>query len=203
MDRSPPDDPSVARLATGAQCRRFAKARLVAMIVLLSPVFSIAQEEVAISLRATSLSGVEVMIPGPESAAVLVVGFGRSAGPRVRLWRRHIDGLDTAPSVASVLVIDDMPRIFRGGLTRKIRSEVSKERQNTIYVVTEDGDAWRDLAQFDESGGADEAYVIRFDGKGQICFRHVGPVDDTAASALLAADCGQGTASGRSETLTD
>lgn len=203
MDRSPPDDPSVARLATGVQCRRFPKARLVAMIVLLSPVFSIAQEEVAISLRATSLSGIEVMIPGPESAAVLVVGFGRSAGPRVRLWRRHIDGLDTAPSVASVLVIDDMPRIFRGGLTRKIRSEVSKERQNTIYVVTEDGDAWRDLAQLDESDGADEAYVIRFDGKGQICFRHVGPVTDTAASALLAADCGQGTASGRSETLTD
>ena len=149
MDRSPPDDPSVARLATGAQCRRFAKAQLVAMIVLLSPVFSIAQEEVAISLRATSLSGVEVMIPGPESAAVLVVGFGRSAGPRVRLWRRHIDGLDTAPSVASVLVIDDMPRIFRGGLTRKIRSEVSKERQNTIYVVTEDGDAWRDRKRGD------------------------------------------------------
>ena len=61
----------------------------------------------------------------------------------------------------------------------------------------------RDLAQIDESDGADEAYVIRFDGKGQICFRHVGPVTDTAASALLAADCGQGTAGGRSETLTD
>ena len=167
-----------------------ATARLVAMIALLSSGFSIAQEDAAISpLRATTLSGVEVLVPDPERAAVLVVGFDRSAAPQVRLWRRYIDGIDSAPSVASVLVIDGMPRLVRGVLTRTIRGGVPEEREDSIYLVTEDGEAWRDLARIDEVDGADDAYVLRFDGKGRVCFRHVGGVTDAAASALLAADC--------------
>ncbi len=177
-----------------------AKVRLAAMIVLLSSGFSIAQEDGAIApLRATTLSGVEVSVPDPERAAVLVVGFGRSAGRQVRLWRRHIDGIDSAPSVASVLVIDDMPRLVRGVVTRTLRGEVSGERQDSIYLVTEDGEAWRNLAQVDDTDGPDDAYVLRLDGKGKVCFRHVGAVTDAAASALLAADCGLGVA----EPLTD
>ena len=177
-----------------------AKVRLAAMIVLLSSGFSIAQEDAVIApLSATTLSGVEVSVPDPERAAVLVVGFGRSAGRQVRLWRRHIDGIDSAPSVASVLVIDDMPRLVRGVVTRTLRGEVSRERQDSIYLVTEDGDAWRNLAQVDDTDGPDDAYVLRLDGKGQVCFRHVGAVTNAAASALLAADCGLGVA----EPLTD
>ena len=181
-----------------------ARARLVPMIALLLPGFSIAQEDAAISpLRATTLSGVEVLVPDPERAAVLVVGFGRAAARQVRLWRRYIDGIDSAPSVASVLVIDDMPRITRGVLTRMMRGEVSEERQDTIYVVTEDGVAWRDLVQIDETNVAADAYVLRFDGTGQVCFRHVGPVTDAAASALLAADCGLGVGREAAEQLSD
>ena len=168
-----------------------AKAGLAAMIVLLCPGFSIAEEDTTTaSLRATTLSGTEVIVPDPEKAAILVVGFGRAAGRQVRLWRQHIDGIESAPSVASVLVIDDMTRLTRGVLTRMMRGEVSEERQETIYLVTEDGEAWRDLAQIDETSDADAAYVVRFDGRGQVCFRHVGAVTDAAASALLAADCG-------------
>ena len=181
-----------------------AKVRLVAMIVLLSPGLSIAQDDAAVSsLRATTLGGVEVLIPDPERAAVLVVGFGRAAAPQVRLWRRHIDGIDSAPSVASVLVIDDMPRLVRGVLTRTIRGGVPEEREDSIYLVTEAGEVWRDLARVDEADGGDHAYVLRFDGKGQVCFRHVGGVTDAAASALLAADCALGTASRAGEPLTD
>ena len=173
------------------------KAPLVAMIALLSPVLSIAEEDSATpSLRATTLSGVDVTAPDPQRAAVLVVGFGRAAGREVRAWRLRIDGMESAPSAASVLVIDNVPRLLRGTLARVMRGEVSEERQNTIYLVTESGDAWRDLAQFDEADGADSAYVLRFDGTGQVCFRHVGEVTDAAASGLLAADCGSGPASG-------
>ena len=90
------------------------------------------------------------------------------------------------------MVIDGMPRLLRGTLVRMMRGEVAEERQRTIYLVTEDGEAWRALARFDETDAADEAYVLRFDGEGQVCFRHVGPVADSAASDLLAADCGPG-----------
>ena len=166
-----------------------AKAGLAAMVVLLSAGFSNAEEDTTrASLRATTLSGTEVMVPDPEKAAILVVGFGRAAGRQVRLWRQHFDGIESAPSAASVLVIDDMTRITRAVLIRMMRGEVSEERQETIYLVTENGEAWRDLAQFDET--KDDAYVLRFDGRGQVCFRHVGAVTDTAASALLAVDCG-------------
>ena len=180
------------------------KAWLVAMILLLYPGFSFAREDPATApLRATTLSGEEVTAPNAERAAVLVVGFGRAAGRQVRPWRRHIDGIESAPSVASVLVIDDMPRITRGVLTRMMRGEVSEERQATIYLVTEDGVAWRDLAQIDETNDADDAYVLRFNGRGQVCFRHVGPVTDAAASALLAADCDLGVGSEAAEQLSD
>ena len=181
-----------------------AKARLAAMVVLLSAGFSFAEEDTTtLSLRATTLSGAEVMVPDTEKAAILVVGFGRAAGRQVRLWRQHIDGIESAPSVASVLVIDDMTRITRGVLTRMMRGEVSEERQETIYLVTEDGQAWRDLTQVDETNDADDAYVLRFDGRGQVCFRHVGAVTDAAASALLAADCDLGVASGGAEPPSD
>ena len=174
------------------------------MTALLSSGFSIAQEDAAtVSLRATTLSGVEVTVPDPERAAVLVVGFGRSAGQQVRAWRLRIDAMDGGPSVASVLVIDEMARLVRVALTRVMRGEVSKERQDTIYLVTEDGEAWRNLLQIDEGDSADVAYVLRFDGKGQVCFRHVGEVDDAAASGLLAADCGLATATGGTKQPTD
>ena len=174
------------------------------MIALLAAGFSVAQEDApTASLRATTLSGVEVTVPDPEKAAVLVVGFGRSAGQQVRAWRLRIDGMDGGPSVASVLVIDEMARLVRAALTRVMRGEVSEERQDTIYLVTEDGEAWRNLLRIDESDGADVAYVLRFDGKGQVCFRHVGEVDDAAASGLLAADCGLATAGGDTKQPTD
>ena len=106
------------------------------------------------------------------------------------LWRTHIDGIESAPPVASVMVIDGVPGLLRGALTRAMRGEVSEERQKTIYLVTEDGDAWRELVRFDEADGADAAYVVRFDGQGQVCFRHVGAISDAAATGLLAANCG-------------
>lgn len=175
---------------------------MLAMVVLLSAWFSIAEEDpTRASLRATTLSGAEVTVPDPDRAAILVVGFSRDAGRQVRLWRQHLDGIESAPSAASVLVIDDMTRITRGILTRMMRGEVSEERQETIYLVTEDGEAWRDLAQVDETN--DDAYVLRFDGSGQVCFRHVGAVTETAASALLAADCGLGVDATTAEQSSD
>lgn len=171
------------------------KATLVAAIALLWAGSSIAQDDAATAtLRATTLSGEDLTLPDPARAAVLVVGFGRDAGQQVRPWRLRIDETESGPTVASVMVIDGVPRLLRGTLARVMRGEVAEERQHTIYLVTEDGDAWRALTQFDETDGADKAYVLRFDGDGQVCFRHVGPVSDDAALGLLAADCGTGSA---------
>lgn len=168
-------------------------APLLAMIVLLSSGLSFAQEDAATrSLRATTLSGVDVTVPDPAKAAVLVVGFGRAAGRQVRLWRLRIDEMESGQSVASVLVVDKTPRLVRGTMIRMMRGQVEEGRQNTIYLVTEDGEAWRELAQFDETAGSEDAYVLRFDGNGQVCFRHAGPVTDAAATGLLAANCGSG-----------
>ena len=178
------------------------RAWLVPMILFLSPGLSIAGEDTA-SLRATTLSGVAVTVPDPERAAVLVVGFGRSAGRQVRAWRLRIDAMDSVPSVASVLVIDEMPRLIRATLARAMRGQVAEERQATVYLVTEDGESWRDLVQADDSDGADDAYVLRFDGQGQVCFRHGGAVTDAAASALLQADCGLVPASEEPKQPTD
>lgn len=192
-------------LAALVLAKRIARVRpgawLVAMTVLLSSGASIATESTA-SLRATTLSGADVAVPDPKRAAVLVVGFGRAAARQVRGWRLRIDGMESAPSVASVLVIDEMPRLVRAALTRGMRGEVSEERQETIYLVTEDGEAWRTLVQVKASDGADDAYVVRFDGQGQVCFRHVGEVTDAAASGLLAADCGSASASGSTKRPT-
>lgn len=180
------------------------KARLVVMIGLLSPGLSIAQEDgEPPSLRATTLSGVDVTVPDPQRAAVLVVGFGRSAGEQVRGWRLRIDAMDSGPSVASVLVMDETPRLVRAAVTRLMRREVSEERQATIFLVTEDGEAWRDLVQIDASDGDDEAYVLRFDGEGRVCFRHAGAVTDAAASGLLATDCGLAPAGGGAKQPAD
>ena len=59
------------------------------------------------------------------------------------------------------------------------------------------------LSRVDEADGADNAYVLRFDGNGQVCFRHVGAVADAAASDPVAADRDSGIASRGAEPLTD
>ena len=180
------------------------KARPVAIILLLSAVLSAAQEDSATPpLRATTLSGVDVTVPDPEKAAVVVVGFGRGAGPQVRAWRLRIDAMDSVPSVASVLVIDEMARLLRATLARAMRGQVPEARQDTIYLVTQDGQAWRDLVRAEDGDGADDAYVLRFDGRGRVCFRHAGAVTDAAASALLGADCGLERAGGIAEQPAD
>ncbi|MDE0658494.1 MAG: hypothetical protein F4029_12755 [Gammaproteobacteria bacterium] len=178
------------------------RAWLVAVTLLLFSGASTEAEDTA-SLRARTLSGVDVTVPDPDRAAVLVVGFGRAAARQVRGWRLRIDGMESVPSVASVLVIDEMPRLVRAALTRGMRGEVSEERQETIYLVTEDGEAWRGLVHVKESDGADDAYVVRFDAQGRVCFRYVGEVTDAAASGLLAADCGPGSAGGDAKQPTD
>ena len=175
---------------------------LTAMTVLLWTGFSIAQDGAA-TLRATTLDGVDVTVPDLQRAAILVVGFGRGAGAKVRLWRTHIDGIESAPPVASVMVIDGVPGLLRGVLTRTMRGEVAENRQKTIYLVTEDGDAWRELVRFDETDGADAAYVVRFDAQGQVCFRHRGEIDDAAATGLLTANCDSGAGSGGAPQGTD
>ena len=175
---------------------------LAAMIVLLWTGSSIAQDGAA-TLRATTLDGVDVTVPDLQRAAVLVIGFGRAAGEQVRPWRTHIDGIESGPPVASVMVIDGVPGLLRGLLTRTMRGEVAEERQPTIYLVTEDGDAWRELVRFDETDGADAAYVLRFDAQGQVCFRHVGAITDVAATGLLAANCDSGASGGGAEQSAD
>lgn len=175
---------------------------LAAMIVLLWTGSSIAQDGAA-TLRATTLDGVDVTVPDLQRAAVLVIGFGRAAGEQVRPWRTHIDGIESGPLVASVMVIDGVPGLLRGVLTKAMRGEVAEERQPTIYLVTEDGDAWRELVRFDETDGADAAYVLRFDAQGQVCFRHVGAITDVAATGLLAANCDAGASGGGAEQSPD
>lgn len=146
-------------------------------------------------LLAKTLTDRDVAAPDDlPPGALLIVGFSRESNAQTEPWRKRVDAdAELAPLAYSVLVLEGAPRWVRGLIVRGVRRAVPEERHDSVLVVTKDGDAWRAWVGFEETS-QDAAYVLRLDGGGGTCFRHVGAVSEDVLLASRDADCTSGKA---------
>ena len=144
-----------------------------------------------------TLAGDDTTLALPAGrGAILVLGFTRESNAPARDWAEQLrvafeDSPENAPTpaVLSLVVLDEVPRLFRGMIRRGIRAAIPDTLQNTFYIVESNGDYWRKLASFSAEDDAESAYVLRVDENGRICARRVGTVSGDALAKLVEADC--------------
>ncbi len=141
-------------------------------------------------LPARTLADADITVPDDLPAgALLIVGFSRGSNAQTEPWRKRVDAdAELAPLAYSVLVLEGAPRWVRGLIVRGVRRAMPDDQHDSVLVVTQDGDAWRAWVGF-EPESQDAAYVVRLDGLGKTCFRHVGAVSDDALLASRDAPC--------------
>ena len=144
-----------------------------------------------IDLPVRTIAGEDLNVPADLPAgALLIVGFRQRSLDQTRPWRDAIDALgESAPPVFNVFVLEAAPRWVRWLIVRSARSEAAPDEYPSILIAAKDEAGWRSLVGF-HANFEDAAYVVRIDGRGQNCFRHVGPVTDEVLNTALVADCG-------------
>ena len=147
-----------------------------------------------IDLPVRTIGGQDLAVPSAlPGGALLIVGFTRRSLDQTRPWREVVDALgESAPPAFNVLVLEAAPRWVRWVIVRAARREASPEQHGSILIAAKDEAGWRKLVGFRPTL-EDAAYVVRIDGRGQICFRHAGAVTDQALNAGLVADCPEAT----------
>lgn len=138
-------------------------------LVLLLLISARAWPEPMPSLRATSLDGQSLALPNPAAdATVLIVGFTRKAGDRVKPWADRFErdfGAEPRFACYSVAVLAEVPPIIRPIVLGFIRNGTKSKDRSRLFAAFQDEEAWKAVVGFRRP---DDPYVIIVDREGQI-----------------------------------
>jgi hypothetical protein len=143
-------------------------------------------------LEAKTLGGDLATLPRDARGhgAVLVFGFSKAAAKSTRPWmdacRDAVASKSAEPGLYcyDVRMVEDVPRLFRGGMERGMRSGFPVELQRQTLLAYQENDAWRDrLSATDDRS----AYVLACDGEGRVRAAATGQFVETELNKLLEA----------------
>lgn len=139
------------------------------------------------TLPTRSLDGAAVRVPTDvaDGPVLLIVGFTRASREQTKAWSQRVAAAGM-PIAYSVAVIEDVPGLLRGMVTRGMRKGVPVEMQARFLLVTEDVTRWKALSGFVQDQ-EDAAYLLLLDSDRRIVWRHAGPLDESAWRELRAA----------------
>lgn len=149
-------------------------------------------------LPVQTLNGKALTLPAawPAQPVLLIAGFSRASRDPCRAWSERLRNEPPADlAVYQMAVIDDVPGLLRGLVTRAMRKGVPPALHERFLLVTEQGQAWRQLAGYAQP---DAAYLLLFDAQHQLRWHRVGPVNEAAYRALL--DAVSGFSAGSADT---
>jgi hypothetical protein len=132
------------------------------------------------ALHGTALSGDKVDLPDAlrGKSGILVLGFSQASRDGVTAWgKRLAAGYRDSPTVMyyEMPVLESVPRMLRGWVTKKISEDVPDRAKNRFLPVLDHESAWKSAAQF---GKGDDAYVLIVDSDGAVRGRIVGAASD-------------------------
>ncbi|TAM26972.1 MAG: hypothetical protein EPN68_06610 [Rhodanobacter sp.] len=137
------------------------------------------------ALPAETLDGSALTLPQalPAQPVLLIVGFSRASRGACRSWSERLHRADHPAGLAvyQVAAIDDVPRWLRGLVARGIRSGVPAALHDHFLLVTAQGAIWRKFAGYAQP---DAAYLLLFDARHELRWRHTGALDTAAYVAL-------------------
>jgi hypothetical protein len=133
-----------------------------------------------------SLSGKQVSLPSAVSGsvAIIFIGFSHASQSQLKPWRErttHEFRQNARVRVYSIAVLQDAPRLIRGMIVRGMKNGVPAEEHSRFLVVYHGESELKRITGFNGPG---QAYMLLLDPKGEIVWRHRGPVTDAAFKEL-------------------
>jgi hypothetical protein len=136
-----------------------------------------AQTTLAIpEVEATALSGRVVRLPQDlPPRAVLILGFSeKSSYAAAECGERLGEALAKQPEVKiyQIPVLEEVPRLVRGFVTRSMKRSVPEHLQSTFIPVFDHETEWKRLSGY---AAPEDAYILLAGHQGQILWRTLGP----------------------------
>lgn len=130
-----------------------------------------------------TLTGKSLELPAAAlgKPAVLVFSFSRAAGKDAHLWNEQlVRGFQSVPDY-DVLVMESVPKLFRGIAMLGVRSSISVSLQDRTIVLYQDERLWKQrLAASDNS----RAYVVLLGADGHLRWKNSGAYTDSEYARL-------------------
>jgi hypothetical protein len=114
--------------------------------------------------------------------AVVVFSFSRTAGKDAHSWNEHLArGISNAVPGYDLIVMESVPKLFRGVAMSGIRSSMSPSMQDRTVVLYQDERLWKlRLAVSDSS----RAYVVLLGSDGRLRWSNTGAYSDPEYARL-------------------
>jgi hypothetical protein len=136
------------------------------------------------TISGTTLSGKLLELPAAaiSKPAVVVFTFSRTAGKDAHLWNEHlVRGFSNAVPGYDIIVMESVPKLFRGIAMSGIRSSMPPSVQDRTVVLYQDEKLWkRRLAVSDNN----RAYVVLLEPDGRLRWNNSGAFTDSEYARL-------------------
>jgi hypothetical protein len=136
-------------------------------------------------LSVQTLSGHTLSIPRDLHApTIFIIGFTKKSREQTKAWAHRLRADKITPlriSLRDVIVLDDVPGLFRGFVIKQLQASIPLNLRDEILIVTQDAELWKRSAGFTSE---DDAYLLLADAKGTIAWRMHGAVSDAGYAAL-------------------
>jgi hypothetical protein len=138
------------------------------------------------TLTGQTVSGVAEEIPHLESSSahVLVFSFSKSGGVDARLWSERVNkdfGTFNEASWSSVIMLESVPKLFRGIALSNIKSSIPKSLWEKTILVFKDEALWKSRLAFSTDN---HCYVVVLDRVGNVAWIGREPFTEKAYAGL-------------------
>jgi len=144
-------------------------------------------------LQGEYLSGRRAVLPDDASgrAALLLVGFSYVSRKPVEAWTQRFRAEFADPSQVTfyqVPMLGSMARMGKWFIEGGMRRGTPKADQENVITVYGGVEAWKQRlgVKAGDVKAEDSAYLVLLDRRGNVVWRHAGPLTETAYQALAA-----------------
>lgn len=122
----------------------------------------------------------------PSTPSLFIVGFTKASRSQTSDWSRHLRTRNLAGpfSIYNVVVLEDVPGLFRGFVIRGIRDGMAKPVQRHFLIVTQQSNDWKTMTAYSEND-SDAAYLVLTDADHRIVWHGSKPFSEKGLQVLL------------------
>jgi ATP10 protein len=130
-----------------------------------------------------TLTGKILELPFPTGGqpTMVVFSFSRVSGTDSGVWSEHVSKDVQNLPVCSILLLEAVPRPFRGLLVSRIKSGMSPVIQDRAVALYKDEALWKQRLNVTDDNGA---YVLLLGPQGRIRWKNEGAFSDAAYAQL-------------------
>jgi ATP10 protein len=147
-----------------------------------------AGQEIAIT-KGRTFADKDVTLPADVrgKVAILIMGFSKNSSAQTHVWGKQIaegPGKDAGVVFYQLPMLESVPRMIRGMVTRSIRNDTAPEMKEHMLPVFEKEKEWKSLVKF---SAADDAYIVVLDREGKVAWLGSGPWTEEKFATLRTA----------------